>query len=137
MSLVSYKYRGALVKKCDVLVSLIVRNRDRQCVTCVFLGKYPKTIKQPVKILQCGHLFSRKYGNTRFDLTNCYAQCAGCNKRHVYDTTSYTDWFITKFGVETWRELYQKTRVHKIWRIWELEIMVKNFERELKKYEAV
>lgn len=137
MSTNSYKYRGRLIKECDALVSLIVRNRDRQCVTCVYLGKYPDTIRQPVSALQCGHLLSRRFGGTRFDLTNCNAQCPGCNKSHNFDSVPYTQWFIKKYGQEAWEDLYRKARALKKWRIFELEALKVELTEELKKYESI
>src|SRR3990167_5564801 len=113
----SVKYRNRLITECDTLVSLVVRNRDKQCQTFLFLGKYPEGSTREISELQCGHLFSRRFGATRFDLVNCNAQCPGCKKYHNYNSVPYTDWFITKYGLEKWRELYLETRTIKKWTV--------------------
>jgi hypothetical protein len=66
-----------LVAELDRLVSVIVRRRDRRCVTC----------GEP-RGLQCSHFYSRRYLATRFDLRNCNAMCVNCNRRYNSDPYS-------------------------------------------------
>ena len=108
------KLRKKLIRECDTLVSLIVRTRDKVCQTCP-----PGQQRSPV--LECGHLFSRRFHSTRFDLTNCNAQCQYCNSLHRFDEYPYTKWFIEHYGKEKWDALYLKRKQTKSWKVWELE----------------
>src|SRR5215213_10883624 len=79
--------RRWLVAELDRLVSVIVRRRDRRCVTC---GE--------AKGLQCSHFYSRRYLAVRFDLRNCNAMCAGCNRRHNEDPGPYFHFMLERYG---------------------------------------
>jgi 5-methylcytosine-specific restriction endonuclease McrA len=79
--------RRWLVAELDRLVSLIVRRRDRRCVTC----------GEP-RGLQCSHFYSRRYLATRFDLRNCNAMCANCNRRHNEDPGPYLLFMRERYG---------------------------------------
>lgn len=63
-----YNYAG-IKKKCDVLVSTLVRKQGL-CDRC-----------GSTKNLQAAHIISRTYMATRFDLENLLCLCAGC---HLY-----------------------------------------------------
>lgn len=89
--------RKGLVRALDTTVSLYVRKRDGRCFTC-----------GTSENLSCGHLFTRGLYIVRWDLTNCHAQCIGCNYRHEFDPSIYQLKFIDKYGLETYRELYRK-----------------------------
>ena len=79
--------RRWLVAELDRLVSVIVRRRGRQCVTC---GE--------TRGLQCSHFYSRRYLRTRFDLRNCNAMCASCNRRHDEDKEPYLRFMNEHYG---------------------------------------
>lgn len=86
--------RRRLIAELDRLTSVIVRRRDRRCVTCgTALG------------LQCSHFYSRRHLATRFDLRNCHAMCAECNRRHNIDQTPYHDFMLDRYGPEVVEEL--------------------------------
>jgi len=89
--------RKGLIRQLDKLVSKIVVARDRFCFTC---GGQDS--------LGCGHLFTRGLYAVRWDLTNCHAQCRGCNFRHEFDPTIYNLKWIDKYGLPAYRELYRK-----------------------------
>lgn len=81
-----------LVEANDEVVSLITREREPACIVC-----------GSTEELTNGHLFSRRYYSTRFDVTpdgNCQVQCWGCNKRHQHDKDPYTFAFVRRFGGE-------------------------------------
>ena len=86
--------RRWLVAELDRLTSLIVRRRDRRCVTC---GER--------RGLQCSHFYSRRYLATRFDLRNCNAMCAGCNRRHNSDPAEYLRFMNERYGADVVAEL--------------------------------
>jgi Bacteriophage Lambda NinG protein len=86
--------RRWLVAELDRLTSVIVRRRDRRCVTC---GSREK--------LQCSHFYSRRHVATRFDLRNCNAMCARCNRQHNSDPSSYLRFMERCHGAEVLAEL--------------------------------
>jgi hypothetical protein len=86
--------RRWLVAEPDRLTSLIVRHRDRRCVTCG--GR---------RNLQCSHFYSRRHLTTRFDLRNCNAMCVDCNRRHNSDPTHYLRFMNERYGSEVVAEL--------------------------------
>jgi hypothetical protein len=90
--------RKGLVKKLDAIVSLIVRARDKRCVTC---GSAER--------LQCGHLITRSKHKVRWSLTNCNCQCASCNLSHEYNPHPYTQWFIERYGLQSYKDLIRES----------------------------
>ncbi len=86
--------RRWLVAELDRVVSVIVRRRDRRCVTC---GE--------IRGLQCSHFYSRRYLSIRFDLRNCHAMCAGCNRRHNSDPAPYLAYMLERYGAKIVEEL--------------------------------
>lgn len=86
--------RRWLVAELDRLVSLLVRRRDRRCVTC-----------GSTRDLQCSHFYSRRHLAIRFNLMNCNAMCAGCNRRHNSDATTYLQFMNERYGPEAVAEL--------------------------------
>ena len=86
--------RRWLVAELDRLASVIVRRRDRRCVTC---GE--------ARGLQCSHFYSRRYLRTRFDLRNCNAMCAACNRRHNEAPGPYLGFMRERHGAEVVAEL--------------------------------
>jgi hypothetical protein len=88
--------RKWLVAEMDRYTSLIVRGRDGRCVTC---GSRQG--------LQCSHFYSRRYLSVRFDLRNCNAMCAGCNRRHNRDRRPYEKYMLKKYGARVVAELNQ------------------------------
>jgi hypothetical protein len=81
--------RRWLVAELDRLTSMIVRRRDRRCVTC-----------GSGRNLQCSHFYSRRYFGIRFDLRNCHAMCAACNRRHNCDPAPYLAFMLESSGAE-------------------------------------
>lgn len=88
--------RKWLVAVLDRLTSLIVRRRDGRCVTC-----------GTSQGLQCSHFYSRGYLSVRFDLRNCNAMCAGCNRRHNRDRRPYERYMRKRYGTAVIAELDQ------------------------------
>jgi hypothetical protein len=86
--------RKWLVAELDRYTSLIVRRRDGKCVTC-----------GSTQGLQCSHFYSRRYLSVRFDLRNCNAQCAGCNRRHNRDRRPYERYMLKRYGAGVVAEL--------------------------------
>jgi hypothetical protein len=86
--------RKWLLAELDRCTSLIVRRRDGRCVTC-----------GSVRGLQCSHFYSRRCLGIRFDLRNCNAQCARCNRRHNRDRAPYEACMLETYGPAVVTEL--------------------------------
>lgn len=90
-----------MIKKCDILFSKIIRNRDKRCLYC---GK--------TENLQCAHIFSRRHLNTRWDTQNAVTLCI---KDHIYGIAHkepylFAKWLRDRFGQEYLDELEEKAR---------------------------
>ena len=86
--------RRWLVAELDRLTPMIVRRRDRRCVTC-----------GSSRHLLCSHFYSRRHLALRFDLRNCNAMCAGGNRRHNHDPSSYLTYMQDRYGPGVVEEL--------------------------------
>lgn len=117
---------STITNRLDKLVSKIVRLRDHACVTC-----------DSQDSAQCGHFVGRMFIATRWDLTNCHRQCAGCNMLHESDPVPYTLFIQETYGSEypaTLSALAHQTKVLKRAERLKLEIELKE---ELRKLEAL
>lgn len=86
--------RKWLIAELDKYTSIIVRRRDGRCVAC-----------GTAQGLQCSHFYSRRYLSVRFDLRNCNAMCAGCNRRHNRDRQPYERYMRKTYGPAAVAEL--------------------------------
>jgi hypothetical protein len=92
------------VAELDRLTSIIVRRRDRRCVTC---GSR--------RNLHCSHFYSRRHLAVRFDLRNCHAMCADCNRRHNSDPAPYLAFMMDHYGPGVMAELsWLKSSLRKV-----------------------
>lgn len=89
--------RKRLVALLDKELSLLVRERDKQCVIC---GSRER--------LTAGHVLSRSHYSTRWDFGNVFTQCWPCNYRHVHDTVPYFRWYVQSFSQGTFDNLYER-----------------------------
>jgi hypothetical protein len=98
------KYRPAdsrkgLIALLDEVTSLIVRKRDKVCITC---GE-----ARP-ELLTASHFYSRRWLNVRFDLRNVACQCFNCNCIvHVQNVWPYTNWFLDTYSTDVMAELFE------------------------------
>ena len=88
--------RKWLIAELDKYTSLIVRRRDRRCVTC---GSR--------RNLQCSHFYSRRYLAIRFNFANCHAMCGVCNRRHNSTPFPYLRFMLEAHGPEVVVELHE------------------------------
>ena len=88
--------RKWLIAQLDKYTSIIVRRRDRRCVTCGSACG-----------LQCSHFYSRRYLAIRFDLRNCNAMCGSCNRRHNADQSRYRMYRLKHYGPDVITELHE------------------------------
>lgn len=77
------KTYGALKRELDRIFSIWVRSRAAdengvaRCITCGMAAAWIA--------MDCGHWLSRRFNGTRWEPTNCAAQCKGCNKSQKLD----------------------------------------------------
>jgi hypothetical protein len=88
--------RRWLIAELDRLTSIIVRRRDRRCVTC-----------GSSRSLQCSHFYSRRYLAIRFNLINCNAMCRNCNLRHNSDPFPYVRFMQEHYGEDAISQLHE------------------------------
>lgn len=86
-----------LIKRLDRLTSVLVRLRDKRCVTC---GR-PLMFKQR----EAGHYIPREVMETRWDFFNVHTQCHICNVAKGGNLTTYRRHIIRLYGPETHERL--------------------------------
>jgi hypothetical protein len=111
--------RKWLIAELDKYTSVIVRRRDRRCVTC---GSR--------RNLQCSHFYSRRYLAIRFNLTNCNAMCSFCNRRHNSNPHPYMSFMHAKYGPEAVEKLHEL-------RMRRLKVTDDEMRKTLGKYQAM
>lgn len=63
--------------------------------------------KPPLVQLQCAHIISRRYANTRADLRNAFSLCAACHRFYTDHPVEFA-----KFVQRSWaNEYYDATRI--------------------------
>jgi 5-methylcytosine-specific restriction endonuclease McrA len=88
-----------LIRECDRLFSLFIRQRDKSCVLC---GSTTN--------LTNGHLIKRGKKSVRWDEMNCNCLCMGCNYKDNFDHDVYVQWWILKYGVGAYFNLIERSR---------------------------
>lgn len=116
--------RKSLVKKIDSVVFKIICLMFPACVEC-------SSVDRPTT----GHVLSRRSYATRWDFRNIFRQCWPCNyKAAMTAAASYHLWYVKRFGVEAFDELYQDwTKGRKYTRL-ELINLLAEFQEKLKGY---
>jgi hypothetical protein len=95
----SIETRKGLIDALDSVTSLIVRKRDKVCITC---GE-----ARP-ELLTASHFYSRRWLNIRFDLRNVACQCWNCNANiHAVNVMPYTSWFLDTYSTDVMAELFE------------------------------
>ena len=103
--------RAQVIKECDRLWSLAVRQRDGKCL-------YPGCNKDN---LQAHHIFSRRNMSTRFDIENGACICMG---HHLYGAhqnyEEFRDMVIEEIGKKGFERLKAKANLTQKWSLPEL-----------------
>lgn len=88
--------------KCDVIFSKLVRQ----------IGYCEKCGNSDPKSLQCAHIVSRVYLQTRHDLRNAMCLCVKC---HIYEMhrnpLEFMEWFNERYGMDYYDEMKKRARV--------------------------
>jgi|SRR3990167_1318215 len=59
---------------------------------------------------QTAHLISRRYYNTRWDLTNAVILCSKHHMKYTHDPLGWEEWCETWLGKDEWQALKAKAR---------------------------
>lgn len=124
--------RQRAIKRLDSLCSEIVRRRgansigENWCYTC--------GVKKNWKELDCGHFYSRRFLNTRWNLQNMKPQCQFCNRNLGGNLKIYESKLRLEFGDEEVDKLgYLARSGNKLYtfELLELEEKLKNIKKNL------
>jgi len=91
-----------LSKKCDALFSLKIRKAGK-CLKC---GRRDN--------LQCSHFISRRYHNTRWNLSNACTLCKSCHfylTNHPLEAETFAKEVMTRSGYEAMRQIALATPI--------------------------
>lgn len=127
---------AALVKKLDRVFSEYIRLRDSRpfgfkyfrCISCGMVKPYDQ--------MDCGHFVGRTHMATRFDEENCNGECRACNRFSPDHIIYYQRNLEMKIGRDRVELLLARGKATKKYTAWELEILIKHYETEIKKMKA-
>lgn len=124
---------ASLVKKLDRVFSLYIRLRDskpfnHQYFRCISCGQI-----KPFDQMDCGHFIGRTHMATRFDEDNCHGECRGCNRFSPDHMIYYQNNLVKKIGKDKVDLLIARGKGTKKYTAWELEILIRHYEEEIKK----
>ena len=127
------KSSSALVRKLDKTFSLYIRLRDsapwgHRFFRCISCGQV-----KPFDQMDCGHFISRTHMATRFDTQNAHGECRYCNRFSADHLLAYQRNLEAKIGKQAVEMLMVRGRQTKKWSAFELELLIKHFEDEIKK----
>lgn len=114
-----------LVAKLDRVFALYIRLRDTmpggyfKCISC---GQI-----KPFEQSDCGHFHSRRHMATRWDESNAWAECRGCNRFSADHLIAYQANLIRKIGQDRFDLLQVKAKSTKKWSDFELKLMIKYY----------
>ena len=123
-----------LIDKLDRVFSAYIRLRDVmpngyfRCISCGHI--------KPFAEADAGHFFSRRHMATRFDETNVWSECRGCNRFSADHIIAYQANLIKKIGMSRFELLRVKANGSRQWSDFELEAMIKHYTAELKRLSA-
>ena len=130
-----FKSVSSLEKKLDRIFSKYIRLRD----TKPYDFKYGKCISCgriiPYSQLDCGHFHSRIHRNTRYDEDNCSIECHYCNRISADHLIKYQDNLIKKIGQQRFDLLKVKASMPCKRTAFELELLIKEYEKKVKQLE--
>lgn len=122
--------RQKLIKALDAIVKEIVFERDSQAVPLVYRDLIDEETGQPVTMKtdvdHPGHIITRARISVRWDLRNVHRQNAAHNFLHEYYPEVYNQWYIKTFGLESWNELVNDSKLVSSYSTAELETLLFN-----------
>lgn len=126
---------ASLEKKLDRIFSKFIRLRDTKqydfkygkCISCGRIMTYAQ--------LDCGHFYSRIHRNTRYDEDNCHIECHYCNRMSADHLIKYQENLIKKIGQQRFDLLKVKASMTCKRSAFELELLIKEYEKKVKELE--
>lgn len=110
--------RQLIVRDLDQIVKDIVFLRDPNSVPLVYKEALDAQgavgyIINHSGVAQPGHVISRSKVAVRWDLRNVHKQDASDNLLHEFYPEVYNQWYIRRFGLDSWNSLVNDSR--KVW----------------------
>lgn len=96
-------------RQLDLLAGEIVRSRGR-CENDNCLSKAPHT-PLFLKQLTWAHIISRRFLNTRWDISNAFCLCWACHQYFTAHPLEWKDFVIAKIGEEAYEVLLRKSQL--------------------------
>ncbi len=125
--------RQKLTKQLDDFWSLVVRQRANH--TCVKCGRV--MIPGSGNAMNAHHFIGKGSRSTRWDLDNGICLCAGCHRMKTdaahRQPEKFKKWVIDEYGEEWYENITIKGNQIKKWTIPELEVLVEEFKKGVKK----
>lgn len=124
------------IRKLDRIFSEYIRLRDSRpfgykAFRCISCGQV-----KPYEEMDCGHFVGRTHMATRFDEENCNGECRACNRFSSDHMIYYQRNLEKKIGADRVDLLIARGRGTKKWTAWELEILTKHYEEEVKRMKS-
>lgn len=110
--------KSSLTTKLDKECSRIVRSRGK-CELC-WKEEYSK--------LQCCHIFSRTYRNTRWSLQNLLCLCASCHFESHRNPLMFSEFVMEYLGDYKYQELKAQHLAIKRWNIIEMQELLQSLK---------
>lgn len=66
--------------------------------------------KPPLVQLQCAHIISRRYSNTRVDIRNAMCLCAGCHRYYTDHPVEFSKFVQRSWAAEFYDDTYAKSQ---------------------------
>lgn len=118
--------RSKSIRRLDELFSKYIRERDSvdgvfRCISCGRVLPYEQA--------DCGHFIHRSLLATRWDETNCNAQCIDCNRFKNGNPDGYREGLKLKYGEHIIDELTQKSHTIAIITTADIKEKIKKYSR--------
>ena len=101
--------RSDLRLKADALFAIHIRNPQR-CTNSSECRSSRADATPAGKAIQCAHIVSRRYRNTRWEEANAIPLCAADHKFFTEHPLEWDDWVEALIGVEAYEELKRKAK---------------------------
>ena len=111
--------KSSLTRKLDIECSRIVRSLG-YCVSCG---------NNNYSNLQCCHIFSRTYRNTRWDLKNLLCMCAGCHFEAHKNPIKFVEKVQEYLGEYEYTALKNRHNAIKRWTVLEMNELLETLRR--------